>query len=153
NMAQRLSTLHFVPSTTSEGIEFNSGTTTAPTTSGAVQQTFTLPSLRTKQDLLDADHFLTQLHANVYENAAHGQPFPFPRGAPAQSPHTPAGPAPQPSPQQSDHEGAAPAAPMAQANSQGGTTQALTPPTSNYTTSQSPATHHATPTTVSPQTS
>ncbi|KAI5804568.1 hypothetical protein EDC01DRAFT_426034 [Geopyxis carbonaria] len=142
-MAQRLSALQFVPSTTGEGVDFNGHTTTVtapPTTSAG--QPFTLPSLRTKQDLIDADNFLTQLSANVYENS-NGQQFPF-RGNQAQSPHTPT------QQQAQQHHDGAPAAQMGQ--NQAGT-PALTPPTSNYTASASPATHHTTPPTVSPQAS
>jgi hypothetical protein len=136
-MAQRLSALQqFIPSTTSEGVDFNStATVTAPATNG---QTYTLPSLRTKQDLIDADNFLTQLSANVYDNS--GQQYQYRQHA-SQSPRQ------QQSPRNGQHDGAPPA-PMANQPS----TQALTPPQSNYTTSHSPVSHH-TPPSVSPQTS
>lgn len=140
-MAQRLSALQFVPSTTGEGVDFNGHTQTATAPSSGPQQ-FTLPALRTKQDLLDADNFLTQLSANVYDNGQQRQQFQYQQSA---SPHTPA--TQQPSPQQ--HEGSAPAASMAPTSQAG---PALTPPTSNYTTSHSPHTQHTTPT-VSPQAS
>jgi len=136
NMAQRLSALQF-PSTTGEAGEFNGITVTAPAANGPGGQQFTLPSLRTKQDIIDADNFLTQLSANVYETAAQGHGYPY-RGQHQQHPSQ--GPP-------SHHESPAPPASMAPA------TQAPTPPGSNYTTSHSPGTHHTTPTTVSPQTS
>jgi len=143
-MAHRLSALQFVPSTTGEGVDFNgSATVTAPATTGG-PQTYTLPSLRTKQDLIDADHFLTQLSANVYDSS--GQQFQF-RAQASQSPHTPNGQAPQPSPQQ-QHDGAPPA-PMGQQNSSG--TTSLTPPQGNFATSHSPV--NQSPQQVSPQTS
>lgn len=151
-MAQRLSALQFVPSTTAE-MDFNGHTTTAtaPAVSAATSQTYTLPSLRTKQDLIDADNFLTQLSANVYD--ASGGQFSFRTNA-AQSPHTPTATAPQPSPQQ-NHNSVGPdgAATMAPVTSQGSSgTPALSPPQSNYTTSHSPHQHH-TPPSVSPHTS
>jgi len=144
-MAQRLTALQFsAPSTTGEGIDFNGSTTvTAPAANGG-PQSFTLPSLRTKQDLIDADHFLTQLSATVYDNSPQYQQF---RTQPNQAPHTPNGPAPQSGPQQ-QHDGAPPA-PMGQQNSSG--TAALTPPQSNYTTSHSPV--NQSPQQISPQTS
>lgn len=141
-MAQRLTALQFsAPSTTGEGIDFSgSATVTAPASNGG-PQTYTLPSLRTKQDLIDADHFLTQLSANVYDSS--GQQFQF-RAQASQSPHTPNGQGPQSNQQ---HDGAPPA-PMGQQNSG---TAALTPPQSNYTTSHSPV--NQSPQQVSPQTS
>lgn len=144
-MAQRLSALQFAPSTTAD-LDFGGHTVTAPAQNS--NQQFTLPSLRTKQDLIDADNFLTQLSANVYD--ASGNPFPF-RANPAHSPHTPNTQVQQQqqhSPQ-SQHEGAPPA-PMA--NSQSSGTAALTPPQSNYTTSHSPHNQHSPPG-VSPQSS
>jgi hypothetical protein len=144
-MAQRLTALsQFIPSTTSEGVDFNgTATVTAPATNGS--QPFTLPSLRTKQDLIDADNFLTQLSANVYDSSAHQYQF---RHNASQSPHAPNGQNQQQSSQNGQHDGAPPA-PMANQPS----TQALTPPQSNYTTSHSPVNHQHTPPTVSPQTS
>ncbi|KAA8898925.1 hypothetical protein FN846DRAFT_961634 [Sphaerosporella brunnea] len=142
-MAQRLSALQFIPSSTSEGVDFNgAATVTAPATNGSTQ-TFTLPSLRTKQDLIDADNFLTQLSANVYDNS---QQYQY-RTNTSASPHTPNGQSHQG--QDGQHDGAASAS---MANP---VTQALTPPGSNYTTSHSPVHHsHAhTPPNVSPQSS
>ena len=120
-------------------VDFNGHVTAnAPASNGP--QTYTLPALRSKQGLIDADNFLTQLSANVYEQSnGQGRQQYYDN----QSPHTPAT---QPSPQ---HDGA-PTAAMGNGHQNGNS--ALTPPNSNYTTSQSPNTHHTTPT-VSPQTS
>jgi hypothetical protein len=148
-MVQRLSALLYVPSTSGEAVDYgHTATSTAPPTT----QSYTLPSLRTKQDLLDADNFLTQLSANVHDSNPQQQ-FQY-RGNANQSPHTPASQPPQPSPQQAHnsvgHDGApaasmAPVAPQVSSGS-----SALTPPGTNYTTSHSP---HHTPPTVSPQVS
>lgn len=155
-MAQRLSALQFVPATSAEGVEFNGHHAPTVTASPSGQTQYTLPSLRTKQDLIDADNFLTQLSANVYENpaaaaaagvSAGGAHFPpqyrtnqpsSPHGTPATQPqqlspsHTPVAHDTTPT--------AAPALPAA-SNSTG--TPALTPPSQQ----------HSTPPTVSPQTS
>lgn len=150
-MAQRLSALqHFVPATSGE---FNgSNTATASAGDGDGPQ-FQLPSLRTKQDLIDADHFFTQLSADVYDQSAVAQRYRQPGSPHVHSPNH----QPRHSPQQphtpGNHDNA-PAASMAPANSGNSNMNALTPPTSNYTTSNgSPQHHHTTPPTVSPQAS
>ncbi|KAI5793607.1 hypothetical protein FPQ18DRAFT_258511 [Pyronema domesticum] len=148
-MAQRLSALQFIPSTSAEGVDFgHAATVTAPPTNGNTPS-FTLPSLRTKQDLIDADNFLTQLSTNIYDSTNPNNFSPY-RQQHNGSPHTPQAQTQQPSPQQNQgHE--APPAPMASsAPPSVSGTAALTPPHSNYTTSHSP--HHS-PTNVSPQSS
>ncbi|KAL7271178.1 hypothetical protein RUND412_006077 [Rhizina undulata] len=169
-MAQRLSALQqFVPATTAEGTDYNhhAATVTAPPTGVApVNQQYTLPSLRTKQDLIDADNFLTQLSANVYESpaaagvtgaATSGNHYAYPRSNPSASPHgAPANPNQHSpnhvhSPVAHETTPTATSAHMQPANSSSSAgTPALSPPTSNYTHSPS---HHTTPSTVSPQTS
>ncbi|KAG0128216.1 hypothetical protein HOY82DRAFT_489495, partial [Tuber indicum] len=154
-MAQRLSALQFVP-TTSEGVDFNGHHAPTVTASPSAQTQFTLPSLRTKQDLIDADNFLTQLSANVYENPAAATASGVPAGGahftqqyrPNQpsSPHgTPAAQPQQHSPSHTPvaHDTTSTTAPTIPATSNSTGTPALTPPSQQ----------HSTPPTVSPQTS
>ncbi|TGZ81109.1 hypothetical protein EX30DRAFT_364126 [Ascodesmis nigricans] len=131
-MAQRLSALQFVPSTTGD-MQYTSQTTvTAPPTTGAEQYTLpTISTLKTKQEMIDTDQFLSQLSGSMYSNGYHQQQQQQQNG-------------------RSPHPGSNPPTPLGSATTQPGNPQALTPPTSNYTTSASPN-HHHTPPSVSPQ--
>lgn len=165
-MAQRLSALQqFVPTTSSEGVDFNGHHATTVTAPAAGQNQYTLPSLRTKQDLIDADHFLTQLSANVYESpaaaAAAGVPVagghfaqPYRSNQPS-SPHNAQNGVQQQSPNHTpsghDNAPATTAIMQSSTSTSSGGTSALTPPTSNYTTSHSPNHQHSTPPSQSPQ--
>lgn len=167
NMAQRLSALQqFVPATSGEGVDFNGHHATTVTAAPAAgQNQYTLPSLRTKQDLIDADHFLTQLSANVYESPAaaaaagvatagghFAQPY---RSNQPSSPHGAQAQAQQQSPNHTptghDNAPATTAIMQSSTSTSSGGTSALTPPTSNYTTSHSPNQQHSTPPSASPQ--
>lgn len=155
-MAQRLSALQFVPTTTGEGVDFNGHHAPTVTASPSGQAQYTLPSLRTKQDLIDADNFLTQLSANVYENPAAAAAAGVPAGGAhytqqyrtnqPSSPHgTPATQQQQHSPSHTPvaHDTTPTTAPALPAASNSTGTPALTPPSQQ----------HSTPPTVSPQTS
>ncbi|KAI5847768.1 hypothetical protein DFP73DRAFT_577677 [Morchella snyderi] len=162
NMAQRLSALQqFVPTTSGETVDFNGHHAATVTAPAAGQSQYTLPSLRTKQDLIDADHFLTQLSANVYESPAAAAAAGVPAGSHFTQPYRnnqPTSPhgtqTQQHSPNHTPgHDNAPAVAAIMQASNStsSGGTSALTPPTSNYTTSHSPNQQHTTPPSSSPQ--
>lgn len=163
NMAQRLSALQqFVPTTSGESVDFNGHHAATVTAPAPGQNQYTLPSLRTKQDLIDADHFLTQLSANVYESPAaaaaagapvagyHAQPYRNNQPPSPHNNHNVQQQSPNHSPSSHDNAPATTAIMQSSTSTSSGGTSALTP-TSNYTTSHSPNHQHSSPPTQSPQ--
>lgn len=71
-MAQRLSALQQYMPVTQENLDYqpHGGTPVSSAGQVATAHPFTLPSLRTKQELVEANNFLTELSHNLYDSAA-----------------------------------------------------------------------------------
>ena len=71
-MAQRLSALQQYMPVAQENIDYQAHGNTPVTSAGQVAgaHPFTLPSLRTKQEIVEANNFLTELSHNLYDSSA-----------------------------------------------------------------------------------
>lgn len=72
NMAQRLSALQQYMPVSQENIDYQThgGTPVSSAGQGAGSHPYTLPSLKTRQELVDANNFLTELSHNLYDSSA-----------------------------------------------------------------------------------
>ena len=68
-MAQRLSQLQQYMPVSQENLDYQAHGNT-PVTSASQAHPFTLPSLRTKQEIVEANNFLTELSHNLYDSSA-----------------------------------------------------------------------------------
>jgi len=68
-MAQRLSQLQQYMPVPQENLDYQAHGNT-PVTSASQAHPFTLPSLRTKQEIVEANNFLTELSHNLYDSSA-----------------------------------------------------------------------------------
>ncbi|RPB24139.1 hypothetical protein L211DRAFT_849269 [Terfezia boudieri ATCC MYA-4762] len=68
-MAQRLSQLQQYMPVSQENLDYQAHGST-PVTSASQAHPFTLPSLRTKQEIVEANNFLTELSHNLYDSSA-----------------------------------------------------------------------------------
>lgn len=71
-MSQRLSALSSYIPVTQESLDYQTHGNTSVSSAGQVTGThpFTLPSLRTKQEIVEANNFLTELSHNLYDSSA-----------------------------------------------------------------------------------
>ena len=84
-MSQRLSALSSYIPVTQESLDYQAHGNTSVTSAGQVTGThpFTLPSLRTKQEIVEANNFLTELSHNLYDSSAPATTAPVAATAPA----------------------------------------------------------------------
>lgn len=152
-MAQRLSQLQQYMPVPQENLDYQAHGNTPVTSAGQVNGThpFTLPSLRTKQELVEANNFLTELSHNLYDSSA-------PAAAAAAATASAASYA-QAATTQADQNGTTitSGAPVVSMGATSGNANAvLTPPNTNYNSSQSPVAANAqqhTPPSQSPSSS
>lgn len=135
-MAQRLSQLQQYMPVPQENLEYQAHGNT-PVTSASQAHPFTLPSLRTKQEIVEANNFLTELSHNLYDSSA-------PAAATTVAATASAASYTQAATTQADQNGTTitSGAPVVSMGATSGST-VLTPPSTNYNSSQSPVASNA----------
>lgn len=135
-MAQRLSQLQQYMPVPQENLDYQAHGNT-PVTSAGQAHPFTLPSLRTKQEIVEANNFLTELSHNLYDSSA-----PTAAATAAAAAASAASYAQAATTQADQNETTTSGAPVVSMGATSGSA-VLTPPNTNYNSSQSPVASNA----------